>query len=274
MTRPNLNFVGPTPAAAPDVLNQGQTTAIITSAAVNTTTVNNDIAANVTANYVPYATVSNLTTAYAPISYYQSQDLLNLPHSAVGTIGTTPAQLGTTGYYGAASLDSAGHVPAAQLPALGNGYLKGPWGPSHTSYGSTNTVPVKIADWGSIGQAGMSFRPLVYMTVMVTGVMAKPVIEVYITNTASTAPTSYALAGTLVARGSARSLYSGLAPVAVMPMPDTTGETPSLLSPSYNVWLTAWLFDAASYNSATPNSVTVQGGGIANAAAFLWRGST
>lgn len=271
----NLNYVGPPPAAGLDVLNQSQTTAIIAGATVNTATVNTDIASAVNATYVPYATVANLTTTYSPIPYYQGQDLLNLPLTAIGTIGANPHILGSTGYYGAASLDSAGHIPAAQFPALGSGYVKGPYGPSRTTTGSTSTVPMKIADWGTIGAAGMSFCPLVYMSVLVTGVMAKPVIEVYIANTVSTAPTSYAAAGTLVARGSARSLYSGLASVAVMPVPDTTSESyPTLLPPTYNIWLTAWVYDAMSYNAATLNSVSVQAGGIFSAAAYLMRGAT
>lgn len=272
MTLPNLNYVGPGPANGTDILNESATTSIIAAAPVNTETVASAIASAVTTNYVAYSTVTNLITNYALVSYYESQDALNLPLSAVGSAGAT--ELGTTGYYGAASLDSTGHIPGAQFPALGTGYVKGPYGPSATASGSTNTTPIKIADWGTIGQAGMNFRPMVYMTVLTTGVMAKPIVEVYIANTATAAPTSYATAGTLVARGAARSLYSGLAPVAVMPVPDTTGETPSLLSPGYNIWLTAWVYDAMSYNSTAVASVTVQSGGIASAACYLWRGST
>jgi hypothetical protein len=274
MTQPNLDFVGPNPTTGADVVNKLDATTIIGGITPNTETVNTDIATAVTSTYVPYATVSELTTTYSPVPYYQAQDLLNLPLTAVGTVGTTPAQLGITGYYGAASLDSSGHVPAAQFPALGNGYILGPYGPTVTTSGSTNTTPLKIADF-EIGAATISFRPFVYMTVLVTGVMAHPIIEVRIANTETTAPTSYASAGTLIARGAARSLYSGLAPIAVNPIPDTTGETPSLFPPTYQVWITAWLFDAASYNNVVGvNSVTLQSGGIASAAAYLLRGST
>lgn len=274
MTQPNLNFVGPAPGTGADLVNKVQSTAIIGGITPNTATVSADIATAVSTTYVPYATVSELTTTYEPISYYQTQDLLNLPLTAVGTVGVTPAQLGTTGYYGAASLDSGGHIPAAQFPALGNGYLHGPFGTTATNAGSTNTTPLKIADF-EIGAANISFKPLVYMTALVTGVMAHPMIEVYIANTATTAPTSYASAGTLIARGAARSLYSGLAPIAVNPIPDTTAETPSLFSPTYQVWITAWLLDAASYNNvAGVNSVTLATGGIASAAAYLLRGAT
>lgn len=273
MTQPNLDFVGPNPTTGADVVSKLDATNIIGGITPNTATVNTDIATAVTGTYVPYATVSELTTTYSPIPYYQAQDLLNLPLTSVGTVGTTPAELGTTGYYGAASLDSGGHIPAAQFPALGDGYITGGYGPTTTTSGATNTTPIKIADF-EIGAANISFRPLAYITALVTGVMAHPVIEVYIANTATTAPTSYASAGTLIARGAARSLYSGLAPVAVNPIPDTTGETPALFSPTYQVWITAWLFDLASYNNVPGvNSVSLASGGIASAVVHLLRGA-
>jgi hypothetical protein len=272
MTLPNLDYVGPAPSISNDIVSEGEVTTILGGITPNAETVAADIITAM-AGYVPYATVTELTTTYAPISYYQAQDALNLPLSAVGQVPTIPVELGTTGYYGAASLDSSGHIPAAQFPALGTGYILGPYGPTDVAYGSTNTTPIKIADW-ALGVANMSFRPLVFMTALVTGVMAKPIIEVYITNTSTTAPTSYASAGTLVARGAARSLYSGLAPVAVGPVPDTTGETSSLLGPTYQIWLSAWLYDAQSYNNVTGvNSVTLESGGIASAPAYLMRGS-
>lgn len=270
MTQPNLDFVGPNPKDGSDVINKLDVTNIIGGITPNQATVNADIISAV-ATYVPYATVSALTTTYSPIPYYKTQDLLNLPLTAVGT---AIAPQGTTGYYGAASLDSGGHIPASQFPALGNGYMRGAFGPTAVVAGSTNTTPFKVADF-EIGAANISFKPLVYMTALVSGIMAHPVIEVYIANTATTAPTSYATAGTLIARGAARSLYSGLAPIAVNPIPDTTGETPSLYPPTYQVWITAWLLDGASYNNVPGvNSVTLSNGGIASAAAYLLRGAT
>ena len=272
MTTPNLDYVGPNPITGSDIVNKLDTTNIIGGITPNQATVNADIASIVTSTYEPYSTVSELTTTYSPISYYKTQDLLNLPLTSVGTVSVT--ELGTTGYYGAASLDSSGQIPAAQFPALGDGYLLGPYGATSTASGGTNTTPIKIADV-EIGRATKSFSPLAYMTALVTGVMAHPVIEAYIANTASTAPTSYATAGTLIARGAARSLYSGLAPIAVNPLPATVGQTPALLPPTYQVWVTYWLYDAASYNNvAGVTSVTLQSGDIASAGVYLLRGST
>ena len=98
----------------------------------------------------------------------------------------------------------------------------------------------------------------------VTGVGAHPVIEVRIADSA-TAPT-YA-ASTLVAMGEGRTIYNDYQAVTVAPVPDTTGQTPTLLPSGYKVWLTAWVYDL------NAQSVTLTGGNIAVASAFLLRGA-
>jgi hypothetical protein len=249
------------------------TTTIIDAITPNQESVQAQITALVTGTYATLVSVNSLNATFALPSYYEAQDLLNVPNSAQGTIGSTPTELGTSGYYGVASLDATTHIPATQIPALGAGYIMGPFGTTAQSAASTGTTPVKIADWGPSGlqPANVAFKPLTYMTVLVDGVMAHPVIDVFITN-ATTAPTVYGSAGTLIARGEGRSLYNDYAVVNVGPVPDTTGESPTLYPTTYNVWVTAWLYDVESYNSGI-DSVSMQSGGIASAALYLLRGS-
>ena len=263
-----LSYVGAQPSAPNDIANRLQVINLLNAVTPNRASVSAQVSGLVGTTYATKAYVDQQDATFALPSYYQSQDALNLPTSAVGkpyAVSGVTSLLPNSTYYGAASLDANSRVPAAQMPALGAGYLQGPWGPTATASGSTGTTPIKIADW-NIGLAGLSFRPLVFMSAFVTATMAHPVIEIRIANS-TTAP-SYNTS-TPVAQGMGRYLYNDYHAVAVVPIPDTTGETPSLLPPTYNVWLTAWLYDTLGLNGATVGIAS----GIANAAAFLLRGS-
>lgn len=216
-----------------------------------------------------WATKSYVDTqdaTFAAPSYYTSRDALNIPTTARGTVAGSAL---TGSYYGVASTDSTGTIPPAQLPNVGAGYLVGPWGTTATVTGSTGSIPLKIADW-NIGTPSVQFRPWVYLTAFVTSTVATahPIIEIRIADS-TTAPT-YA-ASTLVGMGEGRTFYTDYHAISTVPVPDTTGESyPALLPTSYHIWLTAWLYDV---NGGGSNSVTLSTGGIASAAAFLWRGS-
>ena len=204
-----------------------------------------------TATYAPKSYVDSQDATFQLPSYVTAQDALNVPLSSVGVPG------------GVATLNSAGDVPLTQLPVLGAGYLLGPYGPTAVATGTTGATPLRIAEW-NIGNTSLAFRALVFMSVFVTGVGAHPVVEVRIADSA-TQPT-YA-AGTLVAMGEGRTIYNDYHALIVLPVPDTTGQTPSLLPTGYKIWLTAWVYDLNGL------SVTLTGGNIAVASAFLLRGA-
>jgi hypothetical protein len=268
----SLSYVGKAPSVSTDITNRAATTTILQAATPNQSSVQAQITALVTSTYATKTYVDSLNATFALPSYYVAQDLLNVPNAVNGTAGGT--QLGSSGYYGVASLDSGAHIPVAQIPALGAGYLTGPYGTTAQAGGSTGTTPMKIADFAptTLRPANVQFKPLVYMTALVNGVMAKPIIDVFITNS-TTAPTGYSTAGTLIARGEGRSLWNDYAALDIIPVPDTTGETPVLYPATYNVWVTAWLYDAESYNSTATASVSIQSGGIPSAALYLLRGA-
>lgn len=208
-------------------------------------------------DWVLWATPASVFTNWKNIglgnaNYMTVQDALSVATSQVGQ----PT--------GVAALDAGGHVPLPNMPVLGAGYIQGPYGTTNIIAATTSATPVRIADF-NIGTIALSFQPLVFMQVFVTGLMAHPVIEVRVANSATAV--SYA-SSTLVARGQGRSLYNDFAAVTVLPCPSTTGQTPTNLGPNYQVFLSAWMYDL--------NGQSVQitsGSNVAVAAAFLLRGA-
>jgi hypothetical protein len=259
-----LNYVGPTPQAPSDITNKLATTTTLNQAPTSQSWVSGQVASLVTSNYMAK---SGTGPTFASPTYATAQKALLVPSSAAGAVnqvaGVNTALTGS--YYGVATLDGAGRIPVAQVPVSGSGYILGPFGPTATGSGVTNATPIKVADW-HIGTANYQFRVWVYLQAMVTALMGHPIIEIRMANSA-TAPASYATAGTLVALGEGRNLYNDYHPLATMPVPDTTSQTPSLLPTNYNIWLSAWLYDQ------NGQSVELDAGSIYNAAAYLVRGA-
>ena len=191
-------------------------------------------------------------------SYYQSQDALNIPNTARG-VALGAALTGST--FGVASLDSGSHIPIGQFPAIGSGFIVGPYGPTSTAAGSATTTPVKIADW-NIGPQATSFQPFVFAAVMATpNSYGRPVVEIRI----SDGQKAYSFQ-TLVASGFGRSNYNDEQCIDVWPAPGNPGQTGGTsFAPTTNTWLSAWLYDP------TGNGVSVASNSIVSGAVFLLR---
>jgi hypothetical protein len=272
----------------------------LATAPVTPATVQNQLNALVTGSGATYATktyVDGQDTLYQPTPYYITQDSLNLPTAATGlakdwrlfdttwratyatyvnSLGDPRTALpyvswlanqtvtGTPGtLYGAATLDATSRVPLNQTPVAGGGYVRGPWGPTTVATGTTAATPLRIADW-NIGVANVQFRPWAFLSAFVTSASGQPVIEIRMSD--STIAPAFA-SMTPIAQGVGRNLFNDYHAITVIPAPDTTGVTPSLLPTTYNVWMTAWLWDL----NAT--SVTISTGGVASGAACLLRGA-
>jgi hypothetical protein len=256
-----LAYVGKVASVAADIVNELAVNNLIATTSPNQSSVAAEAASVAAATYATLTYVNNQDATYALPSYLVTADAPVLPAAYVGTPSATA--LGSTAFYGAASLNASAQVPITQMPVLGTGYIAGPVGATATATGTTSNVPLRIADW-NIGQPGFQFRPMVFLYALVTGLMAHPIIEVKIANS-TTAPAYSAM--TLVAQGLGRSLYNDYAAIPVVPVADTTGESyPTLLATNYNVWLTAWLWDLNS------QSVTIGSGGLVSSAAFFLRG--
>jgi hypothetical protein len=250
-----LSYVGKAPTNGNEITNRLATNAILTSGSPSQGSVQTQLDALTTGanpTYAPKTYVDTQDSLYQLPSYYQGQDLLNVPTSSVGQPN------------GVAALTSAGKVPIAQMPVLGAGYILGPYGPTATFSGVTDATPLKIADW-NIGLRSLAFQPLVFMNVFALGYMAHPKIEVFITN--STTAVNYASAGTLVALGEGNGLYNDYESILVMPVPSTVSQTPTNLPTTYNIWISAWIKDL------NDQSVTISSGGVATGSAFILRGA-
>lgn len=202
----------------------------------------------------PKSYVDTQDGLFAETTYYQEQDALLVPISSKGQPN------------GVASLDSSSKIPSAQVPALGAGTIKGRYGLTATFTGTANTTPLKIAEF-DLGVAGVNFKPLVFMNVLVTALnRGRPRVEVKI---GTTAQTTYA-SQTLVAAGSGRSNYNDVQPVAVKPNPDVTSAmqdgVQTYYGPNTAYILTAWLFETSG-----TGQITIAAGQIATAAAYLLR---
>ena len=250
-----LQYVGAAPLAANDIMTRRRVTTAISTTSPSRDSVASQIAGMV---YSPshltgtYALKTYVDTQDAQFSsevtgYWQSQDTLNVLTAAVGQPG------------GVASLEG-GLVPLTQIPPLGSGYLAGPWGATTVANGTASNTPLCIATW-TIGTTNMVCQPWVFMQCLVTGMMAQPVIEVRIANSATAVP--YA-STTLVAQGIGRNLYNDYHALAVIPCPTAAGQQPSTALPAdYEVWLSAWLYDL------NGQSVTIRSSDVISSAAFL-----
>lgn len=206
-------------------------------------------APNATKTYVD--TQDNL---YADTAYYVAQDELLVPTSTKGQPN------------GVASLDATSTIPLGQIPALGVGTLKGPYGLTSTALGNTGATPLKIGEF-ALGLTGVNFKPLAFLNV-VCGVLGRgrPVIEVRI---GTNVQTTYA-AQTLVAAGYGRAMFDDTQPVNVKPAPDALNVMQdgiqTFYGPNTNYVLYVWVFD-----STGAGQITIASGGIATASAWLVR---
>lgn len=233
-----------------DVLSKNDVDTEFSTASVSQSVVQGQINTSV-ATYASQTYVNNALSAFVQSNVLVTQEAGLIPITEIGVPG------------GLAPLDNTGHIPSEFVPSLGVGYCLGPFGPTASFSGTTGATPLKIADW-SIGPPGISFQPMVFMSSLVTAASGgRPVIEVRL----SAGAASYT-SQTLVARGVGRNNWNDLQAITVLPVPAQTGHTGVVGSgylPTYNLWLSAWLYDANS------QSVTIETNNIASGACFLMR---
>jgi hypothetical protein len=245
---PRLNYVGPVPNDDSDLLNRLQATALINAAAVNRTATTSAIEAAAAAK-ASKETIDTLDANYATAEYYQGRDLLNVTTASIGAVS------------GVAGLVS-GKVPLTQLPVLGQGFLKGPFGPTTvTTATNVTTTPVKVAEF-AIGVQSVAFQPLAYASVAVdTTPGGRPILEMRISDGAA----AYS-AQTLIAQGIGRPIYNGRQIVAVTPASATVGASnPLPFGVSTNIVVSLWAY------STTLTPITVGSSSVISAAVYLMR---
>lgn len=250
----SLPFVGPTPPSTTPrgVQNRGQLEELFGSD-VTREFVDGRVA-TLSEGKATKTYVDTQDATFAESSYYVAQDTLLIPTSSKGQPD------------GVATLGSDGRIPLTQIPPLGAGLLKGPYGLTSTFTGNTGPTPFKIAEI-ALGVTAVNFKPLVWMNVLcnVLG-RGRPVVEVRIgTNTQTTYGTQ-----TLVASGYGRAMFDDLQPVHVKPASDVVDAmqngVQTFYGPSTNYMLTTWVYD-----STGSGQITIDSGQIVTNSAWLLR---
>ncbi|ACH62209.1 hypothetical protein MYRNA_242 [Mycobacterium phage Myrna] len=196
------------------------------------------------ATRAPKTFVDTSDEQFAPVAYYSQQDALLVPNTAKGAAS------------GVATLNASGKVPTAQIPVLGAGMLRGPWGANQAFGGTTDMTPLKIAQW-NLGVTGVTGVPLVFMSTSAQSTDGRSLIEVRIGDNTQT---TYA-AQTLIAQGFGREWYLDYQMITVLPCPPAG----FVLNPATNYIVNAWLIDTNGGQSTT------QVGSIASASLFMAR---
>lgn len=241
--------------------------------------------------------VSFGSSSYPVTGTYQATDAACVPATVLGVRNVvngvySPLAKPANAYYGVASLNASGQIPVAQLPPSGAGYLIGPYGPTAIATSLPSTIgatPVRIADW-AIGAADVAFQPWMFAVVACTANMGLPVLELTMSDVAPTGtPPPYPAdnpspPGIRIGLGLGRSMFNGLHAVTAVSSGNELGQTPTTVQQGqtstsappgsfpagYNVWVTAWLYDAyASDLSGSSVSMTLPGGFISGALYLL-----
>lgn len=196
--------------------------------------------------------VDTADATYAPAAYFAQRDALLVPLTARGV----PS--------GLATLDAGVKVPVSQMPVLGAGMLRGPWGADQSFGGTTNDTPIKIAQW-DLGATGVTGQPLVFLSTSVQSTDGVPVVEIRMGNSAQTSYASQKLIGL----GVGRSYYSDYQTITVLPCAATPNEgqdgVQDTWHPATDLIVNAWLYDSDGGQSTT------QVGSIATAALYMAR---
>lgn len=245
---PRLNYVGTEPATSADILNRGQGTVLINNAVAGRTFAS-EMAEAAAAEKASKSYIDLADANYVTVDYYQGRDALNVPLASVGQPN------------GVASL-SGGKIPGAQIPVLGAGYLRGPFGPTTiNAVNNATTTPVKVADF-AIGVQSVGFHALAYATVAVdTDPGGRPILEMRLSN-----GTAVYGSQTLIAQGIGRPMFDGRQIVSITPASATTGASaPAHWAGTTNIVVSLWVYSS----SSTP--VTVGSASVISAAVFLTR---
>lgn len=253
-----LRYVGADAQEGGDITNFLGVNTLIDSLAPSRASVTSQVQGLVDAVYATKVYIDQRDQSFVDTAYYQSRDGLNIPNSYAGVQG------------GVSTLDTSPtpKVPVGQTPTLGAGLIKGPWGPTSVTAASTiGATPTKIAEW-QIGVQNLAFRPMVFLQAMCSSTWGQPIIEVRISDATSFPTPTYAQT-TLVSSGLGRYLYNDLHAINVIPAANGTGQNPvAPFSTSYNIKLTAWLYDL---NAASGSTVSLPAWALASGAAFLLR---
>lgn len=183
---------------------------------------------------------------YQAVGYSATANSLLVPNGARGTAG------------GVAALGSDGKVPTAQVPIMGAGMLRGPYGPANTVSGpvSTQETPIKLFDVFT-GVTGVNGLILPFFNILAQTDVGRTVIEVRIGLTAQNAYADQ----TLLARGVGEAFFYDWQSIEIWPATPALGMGQSgpqqewAAGTSYNI--DCWMYDEGGGTSSTQNGYVV-----------------
>jgi len=227
----SLVYVGKTPTQGRDISTRADSEGLLT-AGVSRSYVTGRVAELATGKATKVY-VDTQDSTFADAAYPAAQDALLVPLTSKGVAN------------GVATLDSGGKIPSAQVPVLGAGILRGPFGHTQAYTGSTTVTPMKIADFPG-GVLGVNCQLMIFMTVLVIcDNLSHPVIEVRYSTAGGTTYASQ----TLVAAGVGRAYFGDSHTVSVMPVTALVNEgqdgIQDTISSTASLTINAWLYDAA-----------------------------
>lgn len=236
-----LTYVGKSPSTTTDVETRTHTESVLQggiSQTYVTSRVSELAQARATKVYV-----DTQDSQFADAAYYGQRDALLVPNAAKGVVS------------GVASLDSASKVPVAQTPVLGAGILRGPIGPTTFFGGTTNNVPLKIAQWDAAPSL-YTGQLLAWANVSCQSVEGRPVVEIRYGNSTQTTYASQ----TLIAQGVGRQYFNDYQYLTVMPVTALLNEGQDGVQDSVpgttNLLVNMWLFDDAGGQVTTAIGLT------------------
>lgn len=237
-----LYYIGKTPAVDGDPSTQADARATF-STGVTRRYVADQIDAGV-ADKVTKVQVDAWDSDYAPVTYYKQRDTLLVPKTAKGAVGGVATLSSTT----QTTLAGGSGYVATQVPVLGAGILRGPYGATkqHTR-ANVGATPQIIAEWlyptsnaTSFGAMPLTGTLWPFCTVAAQNTGGRSVIEVRAgtTNTYSDQ--------TLIGIGYGRTWFDGYQLITVMPAgPINTGQgvTPPRFEATTTLNVTMWLLN-------------------------------
>lgn len=246
----SLYYVGKTPSTTRDLTTKDDSSAAFATGTTRSY-VTSRIATQI-ASKVTKVQVDTWDAAYAPVTYYQQQDALLVPNAAKGAVGgvatlstsTALAKDGSTGYL------------AVQVPVLGAGIARGPYGMtkqySRTNVGST---PQIIGEWlypnsgsTSFGSMPLTGTLLPFLTTAAQNTGGRTVLEVR-------AGTSNVYSEqSLIGMGYGRTFFDGYQMITVIPAgANNLGQSGTFakFDATVNLNVTLWMYNTGGTSTTT-----------------------
>jgi hypothetical protein len=199
--------------------------------------------------------VDTQDSTFATPAYYEAQDAFNTPLTQIGApIGVAPLV--------------GGVIPAINVPVLGVGIIRGPYGFTASRAGSAGfSTPFNFADFPG-GVLGVNCQLMCFMTVIVqASATAHPVIDVRYSTTGNTT-----FAGQIpISRGVGRTNFADSHTITVEPIAPAAGAGQNgvqvTIPASASLTINAWLYDGLNAGGL----VSTQVGYVVSSALYLAR---